>query len=119
MRARIALATLLAIAGAAAVQAAGQDTPQANRVKGDAFEQVSPHVFKVTGNVELTVGGISVRADVIELHTTGPSDDDVVDFVAQGRVVLTRGSERLTVERLQLNPRTGSGSFDLGPSSRP
>jgi hypothetical protein len=119
MHARIALATLLTIAGAGALQAAGQDAPQANSVRADTFVQVSPHVFKATGNVELTVGGISVRADAIELHTAGPADDDVVDFVAQGRVVLTRGGDRLTVERLQFNPRTGAGSFDLGRSSLP
>ena len=118
MKTRIAFAAVLAIGCFGAARAATQESPQTGVIKADKFEQIADHVFKATGNVELTVGDVTVRADSVELQSAGQSDDVVASFVAEGNVVLTRGHERLTVERLQFNPQAGTGTFQLQQSKK-
>ena len=118
MKTHIAFAALLAIACFAAAHGAAQDSAQAGVIKADKLEQIADHVFKATGNVELTVGDVTVRADSVELQSAGQSDGVVATFVAEGNVVLMRGQERLTVERLQFNPEAGTGTFQLRLSKK-
>ncbi len=113
MKARIALAGLLGLGCWSGAQAAPQTSLDASVVNADKFERIADHVFRLTGNVDLTIGVVNVRANAVELRTTGVSDDDIVDFVAEGNVVLTRGPDRLACDRLQFNPQNGTGTFQL------
>ncbi len=106
---RIGLVVLLAIGCWTAEAVSDQQAD----VTADKLEQVASHAFRARGNVKLTVGNVSIQAERVELRTAGEADDEIAELTAQGGVVLTRGQERLSFERLQFNPEAGTGTFDL------
>jgi lipopolysaccharide export system protein LptA len=81
--------------------------------KADRLERLADHILRATGNVEVNGGGFQLRADSVEVRRAPGSGDSSVEFVAEGNVVLTRGLDRLGAHRLQFNPGTGTGAFQL------
>jgi lipopolysaccharide export system protein LptA len=97
------------------VALAAQETtsPTGESFKADRLERLADNLMRATGNVEVKGRGFQLRADSVELRRAPGGGDASVEFVAEGNVVLTRGSDRLVVQRLQFNPATGSGVFQL------
>jgi lipopolysaccharide export system protein LptA len=85
-------------------------------VKSDRVENLPDHVMKATGNVEAKAVGWRLRADSVVVRR-GPENaaagDAIVGVTAEGNVVFERGDDRIRVKRLQFDPRTGRGTFEL------
>ena len=116
MNLRVSLLVVLTVACCARWTIAQQGAPAPGfSFKADRIERLAEHTLKATGNVEADGRGFHLRADSLEVSAdeTGVSGGLPVEIIAEGNVILTRGQERLTLQRLQFSPRTGSGTFLL------
>ena len=82
-------------------------------MRGDRLEQTARHIVKVSGNTEAKGPGFHLRSDRLEVRQdpAAASDSLPILIIADGNVVLSRGQERLTLDRLEFNPQTGIGTF--------
>ena len=90
-----------------------QDGPRDFKLRADLTGQPAPGVVKASGNVTASFGNLTIRADVLEARTDGEPKHVVI--VAEGNVAIERGAERFQLRRLELDTRTGRGSFELPP----
>ena len=92
--------------------------PSSSRADGisyraDTITRPAHHTVKATGNVALEGDRFRLQADSVMVRESPRAGELPVEIIASGHVVLTRGEERLTLQRLQLDPRTGAGIFQL------
>jgi lipopolysaccharide export system protein LptA len=114
LKIRVAVYAVLALACASIVFAAQQTvSTKGESLKADNIERLADNTVRATGNAEFTGRGFQLHADSLELRRIPASGDTSVELVAEGNVILTRGQDRLVVQRLQFNPSTGTGVFQL------
>jgi lipopolysaccharide export system protein LptA len=99
------------VAATSSVAGVAQEKPQQVRIRAERTEQTAPGVVKASGTVVASIGLLTIRADVVEV--SADSDRKTTLVIAEGRVVLERGDERLQLRRLQLDTGTGRGTFEL------
>jgi hypothetical protein len=88
--------------------------PEGFWIKANRMQRLD-HVFTASGNVEARVEGWRFRAESLEVrgHPATAAEGQPVEIIAEGNVVLERGDERLRLRRLQFEPRSGRGIFEL------
>ena len=114
MKTRIGVLLALGM-GCAGLDGVAQDRGAATfRLRSDKLKRLAEHVVIAEGNVDAEVNDWRIRADSLEVQgelveqSRGPAR-----IVAEGHVVMERGSERLRLRRLEFEPRTGRGVFEL------
>jgi lipopolysaccharide assembly outer membrane protein LptD (OstA) len=113
MRTSAAVTLMLTFGVAGAAMAAEQATLAQESVKADKVERLSDGALRATGNVQIVEPTFQLRADSVEMRKTTTSGQPSVELRAEGNVVLMRGEERITLQHLRLNTRTGAGVFQL------
>jgi hypothetical protein len=112
MSTRVSLVVALLAVGALGIAHGNEPWPRL-RVRSDRSERIAPDVQRMTGRVVARSDTWTLRADSLETHINRAADKPAVELFAEGNVVLERGQERLSLKRLQLDTRTGRGTFEL------
>jgi lipopolysaccharide export system protein LptA len=118
MRIRVALPVVVTIACCGAVLSAEQALPASSSVRADKVERLANQTLRLTGNVQMVENGFRLQADSVEVRESGRSGARTLEIIAEGNVVLFRGRDRLALQRLEFNPLTGTGVFQL-PQQKP
>ena len=81
--------------------------------KADKIEKAADRTTRASGNVEVVGLDYRLTADTVTIREVRPAGDDAVELTAEGNVILTRGSERITLKHLVFKPASKGGSFQL------
>jgi lipopolysaccharide assembly outer membrane protein LptD (OstA) len=101
------------IANAAMTQVPARAGAQV-RITADAQRALGAGEFEAEGNVDVAIHGVRIRADRVRIRETKDAGAQPVhELRAEGNVVLERGDERLTLERLSLEVPSGRGAFAI------
>ncbi len=101
----LALAALLAPAGAFAQQAGGQAIPGVDAARQWYIERIGDAHWKLTGDVEIDKDDTKIFADEVEIFT----DRDLL--LARGNVTVTTPTQRISADSLEFNTKTKLGTF--------
>lgn len=113
MHTRHSLLAFVATLLACGLVSAGDTGSQEAVIKSDRADQVDEHTIQLTGNVLIAWDGLEVRANSAQMRKVVTSGQPSVTFTAVGDVLLRRGSDQFRFGRLEFNPETGLGSFEL------
>ena len=108
----LVLLIIVCVTGSAAGQTAAGPSVM---MRADRLTQIAKHVVMAWGNAQVQGPGFHLRADMIEVRSdpSAPADSLPIQIIAEGNVVLSRGGEGLRLDRVELNPQSGSGTFQL------
>jgi len=115
MKTRTALPAILTIACCGLAIAAEERQSAAGAITADKVERTADQTLLFAGNVTVVGNNFRLQADSVEVRELGTPSDAATELTARGNVILTRGQERMTLQQLQFNPRTGKGTFELPP----
>ena len=118
MKTRAALPVVLSIACCGVAFSAQQQPSAAGAITADKVERLAGQTLKAVGNVTIVGSDFQLRADSVEVRERGTASDPETEILAEGNVVLTRGEERITLQHLRFDPRTGKGTFELPPGKK-
>jgi lipopolysaccharide export system protein LptA len=81
--------------------------------KADKIEKTADRTTRASGNVQVVGLDYRLTADTVTIREVRAAAGDAVELTAEGNVILTRGSERITLKRLVFKPAIRAGSFQL------
>jgi lipopolysaccharide assembly outer membrane protein LptD (OstA) len=110
---RVAAPFVLTLVWCGLASSAEQSAKPTWTFKAEKIEQIAEKTVKATGSVEVVGSHYRLTADTVEIRTLSSSAEDPIELVAEGNVVLTKGTERLTLQHLVLKPNTRTVTFRL------